>query len=56
MTGLPLLGRWALLSAVPVILAAGPALAHRVAGTHASVEVGRELVADCLAGIDPPTI
>ena len=39
-----------------VVRAAGPALAHRVAGTHASVEVGRELVADCLAGVDPPTI
>jgi MoxR-like ATPase len=39
-----------------VVRAAGPALAHRVAGTHVSVEVGRELVADCLAGISPPTI
>jgi MoxR-like ATPase len=39
-----------------IVRAAGPALAHRVAGSHASVEVGRELVADCLAGITPPTI
>ena len=39
-----------------IVRAAGPALAHRVAGTHASVEIGRELVADCLAGIAPPTI
>ncbi len=39
-----------------IVRAAGPALAHRVAGTHVSVEVGRELVADCLAGIAPPTI
>jgi MoxR-like ATPase len=39
-----------------IVRAAGPALAHRVAGNHASVEVGRELVADCLAGIAPPTI
>jgi MoxR-like ATPase len=39
-----------------VVRAAGPALAHRIAGGHVSVEVGRELVADCLAGIVPPTI
>jgi MoxR-like ATPase len=39
-----------------VVRAAGPALAHRVAGGHVSVEVGRELVADCLAGIAPPSI
>ncbi len=39
-----------------VIRAAGPALAHRVAGNRVGVDVGRELVADCLAGIDPPTI
>ena len=39
-----------------VVRAAGPALAHRVAGTHVGVDVGRELVADCLAGISPPTI
>jgi len=39
-----------------IVRAAGPALAHRVAGNHVSVDVGRELVADCLAGIDPPTI
>ncbi len=39
-----------------IVRAAGPALAHRVAGTHVSVDVGRELVADCLAGITPPTI
>lgn len=39
-----------------IVRAAGPALAHRVAGTQATVEVGRELVADCLAGIVPPTI
>jgi len=39
-----------------IVRAAGPALAHRVAGTHVSVEIGRELVADCLAGIAPPTI
>ena len=39
-----------------IVRAAGPALAHRVAGGHVSVDVGRELVADCLAGIDPPTI
>jgi MoxR-like ATPase len=38
-----------------VVRAAGPALAHRVAGTNAGVDAGRELVADCLAGIDPPT-
>jgi len=38
-----------------VVRAAGPALAHRVAGTHVGVDVGRELVADCLARIDPPT-
>ncbi len=39
-----------------VVRAAGPALAHRIAGTHASVAVGREQVTDCLAGITPPTI
>jgi MoxR-like ATPase len=39
-----------------IVRAAGPTLAHRVAGTNVSVEVGRELVADCLAGIAPPTI
>ncbi len=39
-----------------IVRAAGPALAHRVAGTHVSVDVGRELVADCLAGVAPPTI
>ena len=39
-----------------IVRAAGPALAHRVAGSHVSVDVGRELVADCLAGIDPPTL
>ncbi len=39
-----------------VVRAAGPALAHRVAGNHVGVDVGRELVADCLAGITPPTI
>ncbi|HSP29141.1 MAG TPA: MoxR family ATPase [Ilumatobacteraceae bacterium] len=39
-----------------IVRAAGPALAHRVAGGHVSVEVGRELVADCLAGIAPPTV
>jgi len=39
-----------------VVRASGPALAHRVAGTHVGVDVGRELVADCLAGISPPTI
>jgi MoxR-like ATPase len=38
-----------------VVRAAGPALAHRVAGTNVGVDAGRELVADCLAGIDPPT-
>jgi MoxR-like ATPase len=39
-----------------IVRAAGPALAHRVAGTHISIDAGRELVADCLAGIAPPTI
>ena len=39
-----------------VVRAAGPALAHRVAGTHVGIEGGRELVADCLAGIAPPTL
>ena len=39
-----------------IVRAAGPALAHRVAGSHVSVDVGRELVADCLAGIAPPTV
>jgi MoxR-like ATPase len=39
-----------------IVRAAGPALAHRVAGNHATVDVGRELVADCLAGIAPPTL
>jgi MoxR-like ATPase len=39
-----------------VVRAAGPALAHRVAGSHASVEDGRELVADCLATVAPPTL
>ena len=39
-----------------IVRAAGPALAHRVAGTHVTVDVGRELVADCLAGIVAPTI
>jgi MoxR-like ATPase len=39
-----------------IVRAAGPALAHRVAGGHVGVEVGRELVADCLAGIAPPTV
>jgi MoxR-like ATPase len=39
-----------------IVRAAGPALAHRVAGNHVGVDVGRELVADCLAGIDPPTV
>ena len=39
-----------------IVRAAGPALAHRVAGTHVTIDVGRELVADCLAGVAPPTI
>ena len=39
-----------------VVRAAGPALAHRVAGSHTSVEDGRELVADCLAGVAPPSL
>ena len=39
-----------------VVRAAGPALAHRIAGTHVNVDVGREQVTDCLAGITPPTI
>jgi MoxR-like ATPase len=39
-----------------VVRSAGPALAHRVAGAHVGVDVGRELIADCLAGIVPPTI
>lgn len=39
-----------------VVRAAGPALAHRVAGTHLRLDAGRELVADCLAGIAPPTL
>ena len=38
-----------------VVQASGPALAHRVTGAHVGVDVGRELIADCLAGIDPPT-
>ena len=33
-----------------------PALAHRVAGSGATVESGRELVAECLAALTPPTI
>jgi len=33
-----------------------PALAHRVAGSNATVEGGRELVAECLATIAPPTV
>ncbi len=39
-----------------VVRAAGPALAHRVAGSNVGVDVGRELVADCLAGIAAPTL
>ena len=39
-----------------IVRAAGPALAHRVADSHVSVDVGRELIADCLAGIAPPTV
>lgn len=39
-----------------IVRAAGPALAHRVAGSHVGVDAGRELVADCLAGIAPPTV
>jgi MoxR-like ATPase len=39
-----------------VVRAAGPTLAHRVAGTHVGVDIGRELIADCLAGIAPPTL
>ncbi len=39
-----------------IVRAAGPTLAHRVAGTHAGVDTGRELVADCLAGIAAPTL
>ena len=39
-----------------VVRAATPALAHRVTDTHASVAAGRELVTDCLAEIDPPTV
>ncbi len=39
-----------------VVRAAGPTLAHRVTGTNAGVDVGRELVADCLAGIAAPTL
>ena len=46
----------ALIGAAVLCCLAGPALAHRVAANHVSVDVGRELVADCLAGIDPPTI
>ena len=33
-----------------------PALAHRVAGSNATVESGRELVAECLASLTPPTV
>jgi len=39
-----------------IVRSAGPALAHRIAGTHATVDVSREQIADCLAGITPPTI
>ncbi len=39
-----------------IVRSAGPALAHRVAGVHVGVDVGRELIADCLAGIAPPTV
>jgi MoxR-like ATPase len=39
-----------------VVRAAGPGLAHRVAGSHTSVDDGRELVADCLAGVAPPSL
>ena len=39
-----------------VVRAAPPALAHRVAGTHVGIEGGRELVADCLAELAPPTL
>lgn len=39
-----------------VVRSAVPALAHRVTGANTSVAVGRELVADCLAEVAPPTI
>lgn len=33
-----------------------PVLAHRVAGTNATVASGRELIAECLATTTPPTV
>ncbi|MBV1894266.1 MAG: MoxR family ATPase [Ilumatobacteraceae bacterium] len=39
-----------------VVAVAVPALAHRVAGSNATVTDGRSLVAECLAGLSPPSI
>jgi MoxR-like ATPase len=39
-----------------VVRAAAPALAHRVAGTSASVAVGRELADDCISQVAAPTV
>lgn len=38
-----------------VATVAVPALAHRLAGTHATVDDGRAAVGDCLAQVTPPT-
>mgnify|MGYP001815487184 FL=1 len=39
-----------------VVRAAAPALAHRVAGTGASVAAGRELADDCISQVAAPTV
>lgn len=39
-----------------IAASAESALAHRVAGSNASVASGRELVAECLASITPPKV
>jgi MoxR-like ATPase len=39
-----------------VVRAAGPALAHRVAGSTTTVALGQELAAECVARVIPPTI
>ena len=39
-----------------VVRAAAPVLAHRVAGTNASVATGREIAEDCISQVTAPTV
>jgi Mg-chelatase subunit ChlI len=50
------LGGRSYVTAHDVVRAAAPTLAHRVAGSSASVAAGRELAEDCIAQVPAPTV